>query len=514
MSSTPATIAIVDDDPLIRELLQTVLKKEGYETAPYGTGASFRAEMKQTAPDLVILDLTLPDEDGLAICRDLRSSSSTPVIILTSRSEEIERVIGLEMGADDYLSKPVFLRELLARIKRVLGRNRVAGAKGSQGAFTHYRFAGWVLNDQARILTSPAGEGSTLTDGEFRLLQTFLTHPMRVLNRNQLLDLTRGRDFSTFDRSIDNMVSRLRRRFKSSPNTQKIIKTVRGEGYLLNARVEIDEGGLEPFPQPRPETTESASSPGQPRILVVDDDEMSVLTLEIFLKKNNCDVVSRESGAGAVEAFREGAFDLIFMDCRMPGMDGFETCREIRRLEQEAGCDSPVPVIAISYSSLLEEKGKWLAAGMNDFLEKPVRKADLPGLLQRWIPRSRSEGKGAQQSALDNSLLQELRADADDGFLPFLAQMVSRLSERVSDLRRASSEENDEMFTLKVEQIWSSARSVGATRLASLCRTLTEQLETPSSHRENALSDLEEEWKRVGLALLDEMKSGDAPPPP
>jgi two-component system OmpR family response regulator len=187
--------------------------------------------------DLVVLDLMLPGEDGLTLCRKLRADSDLPVIMLTARGDETDRIVGLEMGADDYVPKPFSPRELLARIKVVLRRARSLPRNLRPEEARVLRFAGWTLDTTTRNLLSPQGVVVALSGAEYRLLKVLLTHPNRVLNRDQLLDLTRGREAEPFDRSIDVQVSRLRQRLGDDPREPALIKTVRGEGYVLAAQV-------------------------------------------------------------------------------------------------------------------------------------------------------------------------------------------------------------------------------------------------------------------------------------
>jgi two-component system OmpR family response regulator len=190
--------------------------------------------------DIVVLDLMLPGEDGLMLCRNLRARSDVPVIMLTARGEETDRIVGLEMGADDYLAKPFNPRELLARIKTILRRARTLPENLKPDDARALRFAGWTLDLATRNLRSPAGVVVALSATEYKLLRIFLAHPNRVLNRDQLIDLMLSRDASPFDRSIDVQVSRLRHRLGDNPKEPAIIKTVRGEGYVLSAAVEAE----------------------------------------------------------------------------------------------------------------------------------------------------------------------------------------------------------------------------------------------------------------------------------
>jgi len=229
-------VLVVDDDAEIRNLLAEYLGQNGYRVSLARDGREMRQALENSRPDIVVLDVMLPGEDGLALCRDLRAKSETPVIMLTARGEELERIIGIEMGADDYLSKPFNPRELLARMKGILRRAR-ALPRATTGA-QRLRFAGWVLDLAARHLVAPDGVIVSLSGTEFRLLSVLLEHPNRVLDRNQLMDLTLGREATPFDRSIDVQVSRLRQRLRDDAREPRIIKTVRNGGYVLAAAVE------------------------------------------------------------------------------------------------------------------------------------------------------------------------------------------------------------------------------------------------------------------------------------
>lgn len=231
-------LLIVDDDREIRELLATYLERNDYRATAVADGRGMWTALDQGRFDLIVLDLMLPGEDGLTLCRNLRARSNLPVIMLTARGEETDRIVGLEMGADDYLPKPFNPRELLARIKSVLRRTQGLPATTAEDEPSQFRFSGWTLDVISRQLTSPDGVIVPLSDGEYRLLRVFLDHPNRILNRDQLLDLTRGRDAVPFDRSIDVQVGRLRKRLNDTGAEPDIIKTVRGEGYILAARVE------------------------------------------------------------------------------------------------------------------------------------------------------------------------------------------------------------------------------------------------------------------------------------
>ena len=230
--STNQHILIVDDDPEIRKLLQDYLQRNGYQVSVVEDGAGMWRLLDGQAVDLIVLDIMLPGEDGLTLCRQLRAGSGIPVIMLTALGEDTDRIVGLEMGADDYLSKPFNPRELLARIRGVLRRTG-----GDVGDAEAVRFADWILDRTARHLISPDGVVVNLSNGEFRLLEAFVEHPNRVLSRDQLMDILQGRDWGPFDRSIDVQVSRLRRRLRDDARESALIKTIRGEGYVFTAKV-------------------------------------------------------------------------------------------------------------------------------------------------------------------------------------------------------------------------------------------------------------------------------------
>lgn len=234
--STGHHILIVDDDKEIRDLLARFLRKHGYRTSGARDGREMREAVAHVVVDLVVLDLLLPHESGLDLCRELRAKSRIPIIMLTAVSEATDRTIGLEMGADDYIAKPFDAHELLARIRAVL-RRVTQGPVAPVGAQQHLVFAGWKLDLVRRELLSPMGLVVDLSPGEYDLLLAFLEHPQRVLNRDQLLDYARSRTASPFDRSIDVQVSRLRRKIDAG-DAPPLIKTVRGAGYIFTAPVE------------------------------------------------------------------------------------------------------------------------------------------------------------------------------------------------------------------------------------------------------------------------------------
>lgn len=228
------SVLLVDDDAQIRQLLRDYLCGFGMSVAAAADGKEMACAMEKESFDILILDLMLPGEDGLSLCRNLRAKSDIPILMLTARGEAMDRVVGLEVGADDYIVKPFEPRELVARIQTILrrargGRERIKETKEAE-------FMGWRLNYVLRQLVSPAALVIPLSNAEFRLLTVLAEHPNRVLTREFLLDAARGRNMEIFDRSIDILISRLRQKLNDDPRTPSLIKTVRGEGYLFDTK--------------------------------------------------------------------------------------------------------------------------------------------------------------------------------------------------------------------------------------------------------------------------------------
>jgi two-component system OmpR family response regulator len=233
-----ATVLIVDDDLDIRTLLAEYLQANACHTLLAADGSAMWQMLAEHAVDIVVLDLNLPGVDGLTLCTELRSRSGLPIIMLTARSAPLDRVLGLEMGADDYVCKPFEPRELLSRIRSVLRRSASSAQEKKHVDPGRVHFAGWILDLTARHLVNDKGVIVSLSGAEFRLLKIFLDHANQVLNRDHILNLTQGRDADPFDRSIDIQVSRLRQKLEVDTRDPQIIKTVRNEGYVLTAHVQ------------------------------------------------------------------------------------------------------------------------------------------------------------------------------------------------------------------------------------------------------------------------------------
>lgn len=244
--SSQIHILVVDDDARIRSMLRRYLKDEGFQVSEAEDGAAMRLALESKPADLILLDLVLPGEDGFTLAHYIRQRSSTPIIMLTGKGDVIDKVAGLEAGADDYIPKPFHLREVLARIHTVLRRAQPVSspstsasvpAVGDPSEGQILRFEGWQLDLAKRDLSGPDGQPITLTTGEFELLRTFTQNPNRVLDRDMLMDLVKGREWAAYDRSIDAQVVRLRKKIEADSSAPKLIKTIRGAGYLFAAKV-------------------------------------------------------------------------------------------------------------------------------------------------------------------------------------------------------------------------------------------------------------------------------------
>lgn len=238
-------VLIVDDEARIRTMLRRYLVEEGLQVSEAGDGTAMREILGREAVDLVLLDLVMPGEDGLSLARDIRRQSDVPIIMVTGKGDLIDRVVGLEAGADDYIAKPFHLREVLARIRTVSRRTRgrasaapaTAVPAGPAGAGDVLGFDGWKLDLARRALHAPDGRPVALTAAEYDLLRTFVEHPNRVLSRDRLMDLSKGREWAAYDRTVDTQVMRLRKKIEADPGNPALIKTVRGAGYLFAGQV-------------------------------------------------------------------------------------------------------------------------------------------------------------------------------------------------------------------------------------------------------------------------------------
>ncbi|WP_309750527.1 response regulator [Novosphingobium sp.] len=231
----PIRLLVVDDEPALREPLAEYLTRQGFAVRQAASAADARSQLLGELPDLVLLDIMMPGEDGLSLCRHLTEAHAIPTILLTAKGEATDRIVGLEIGADDYVVKPFEPRELVARIRSVLRRS----AKGAlpQGEDEHYEFEGWQLDPLKRRLIDHEGVVVPISSVEFRLLLAFLDHPRQVLDRDRLLDMVQGREAHLFDRAVDNQVSRLRRKIEVDSKNPALIQTVWGGGYMLAAEV-------------------------------------------------------------------------------------------------------------------------------------------------------------------------------------------------------------------------------------------------------------------------------------
>ena len=233
--TAPVRLLLVDDEPTLREPLADYLSRQGFAVRQAESAAAARSALADEPADLVLLDIMMPGEDGLSLCRHLVESRDVPTILLTAKGESTDRIVGLEIGADDYVVKPFEPRELVARIRSVLRRaGRAAAAPENDAA---YHFEGWTLDPLKRRLCDPEGATVPISTAEFRLLVAFLDHPRQVLDRDRLLDMVQGREAHLFDRAVDNQVSRLRRKIEADSRNPHFIQTVRGGGYRFAADV-------------------------------------------------------------------------------------------------------------------------------------------------------------------------------------------------------------------------------------------------------------------------------------
>jgi two-component system OmpR family response regulator len=226
-------ILVVDDDAKVRTLLKRCFEGEGFAVSEAKDGAELRACLEGQHISLITLDLNLGRESGLDLAREVRKDRDIPIIMLTGKGDTVDRVVGLELGADDYLAKPFELRELLARVRAVL--RRASGAEASPATGRRYAFEGWIFDLGRRSLARESGESQELTTSEFNLLEAFVKRPKRVLSRDDLMDLLKGHDWSPLDRSIDNLIARLRKKIERDPGRPQLIKSVRGVGYTFAA---------------------------------------------------------------------------------------------------------------------------------------------------------------------------------------------------------------------------------------------------------------------------------------
>lgn len=231
------TVLIVDDDKGICDLLSQFLSGHEYRTLTAGSGAEMKSILTKHQVDLIILDVMLPGQDGLSLCQELRKTSRVPIIMLTAVTEDVDRILGLEMGADDYLGKPFNPRELLARVKAVMRRTDSQSIDVNKVDHECFHFAGWTLDKAKRRLTSCDNVEISVSTGEYNLLLAFVERPQQVLSRDLLLDITKNREAGPFDRSIDIQISRLRHKIEEDPKAPAHIKTIRGGGYMLTADV-------------------------------------------------------------------------------------------------------------------------------------------------------------------------------------------------------------------------------------------------------------------------------------
>ncbi|MDB5524056.1 MAG: response regulator [Rhizobium sp.] len=232
-------ILVVDDDARIRQMLTRYFEDEGYRVTAVADGAAMRAQIHVTKFNIILLDLVLPGESGLELAREIRTRSDVAIMMLTGKDDVLDRIVGLELGADDYMAKPFHLREVLARVRTIMRRrNQAAASSLSVQVEDLVRFEGWILDLGRRELTAPDNSRMELTTGEFDMLSVFVRHPGRVLSRDTLMDQTRGRNLEAFDRTIDAQIARLRKKIEVDVTNPQLIKSVRGIGYVFTGKID------------------------------------------------------------------------------------------------------------------------------------------------------------------------------------------------------------------------------------------------------------------------------------
>ncbi|MBF0368101.1 MAG: response regulator [Magnetococcales bacterium] len=455
-------ILVVDDDPDVRKLLKKALTKGGYRISSVGRGRDMTKVLEHKKVDLVILDLGLPDGDGLELCRNLRANTLTPVIILTARNEEVERIIGLEMGADDYVVKPFSPREIAARVKTVLRRTRQMpqSEEVSPGEFFH--FSGWSLDRSARKLLSPTGREVLLTHGEMRLLTTFLTHPNRVLNREQLLNLTKRSESEPFDRSIDIMVSRLRGRLQENTKKPQIIQTVRGEGYMLSASVEKHLSPLSENPPP-------ATLPPAPpwlghRILVLEPNPAARKLLCTMVMDLGCQATAVSDGE-TLEKLDLSLFSLALVSSHFPGAENLAN-------------QSSTPLLIGLVGDGRRGRSRSLAAGFDDALERPILPQHLQGILTRWVGELHKDSP-SKNDPVDYPVVKQLRRTGGDGFVQAVALLLKNLEESSGWMAEGIKRNKIRPARESARQLLDPLLTLGATELAGMCQDLVDSRPGP-----------------------------------
>ncbi|MBF0622587.1 MAG: response regulator [Magnetococcales bacterium] len=493
-------IVVLDDDPWIRELLTSALEEGGFRVTTCSTGSRFWSEMESNKADLVILDLNLPDDDGLVICRTLRSRSTMPILILTSRSDEVERVIGLEMGADDYLVKPVFPRELLARVKALLRRVDSQVQKETENPEEMFQFSEWSLYSATRRLVSPNGRTLALTTGEYRLLRVLLLHPNRVLNRDVLLDLTQGREADSFDRSIDNMIARLRRRLRGKSEGNTLIQTVRGAGYKLVGTVERLKEDSEAENRAADGLGGSAFALGSD-LLLMGWEPVSRMSLAAMVRQSGARVRVVEDGTEAYSAWQEREWDLVIVQWRSD-----ETSKSLyqafRQVEEGSGRYAP-PVILFGPPTAPEQWGQY----GDDFLSLPATQEGTLGVLWRWLSPGHLEsgGDAMNKVPVDRAWLRRLRELLDSRLDEMIKAFIESVPAHLDELDGLMGQP-EEVLQSVVNDIQAGALTLGAADLSARCDAL-KAIAPDSGQVAEAVTALKREGEKVCAFLQGELDS-------
>ncbi|MBF0125959.1 MAG: response regulator [Magnetococcales bacterium] len=451
----PAHIGVVDDDPFLLDLVSTVLINYGYRVSICGNTREFWQLWKKSQPDLIILDLNLPDGNGMDICRDLRAVSSVPILILTARSDEIERVVGLEMGADDYLVKPIFPRELVARVKTILRRANklVIHPAPVKETPTNFHFSGWMLAPASRQLIAPDGTDATLSEGECRLLMLFLAHPQKILSREQIIEVAGVMDVDPLGRSVDNMVSRVRKRLRDTASQGRMIETVRKEGYRLLANVDTATHAF-PLTCTRSQTVATLGF----HALVLSRDEAIGFILETLLNYFGFHVAFQPFSNDALPALAKHEYALVLLDCDDSDAKQLALVKKIRAAAKGH------PLVALQHVPEPEPNPQPVME-VDDFLATPIRFSGLHAMLTRQLPATTREVPAAL-SCMDLVLASELKNLAGkQGFLRFLHLLATQIASHRSALKQAALAPDHKAILRQARHLHNLAASVGAQRM-------------------------------------------------
>lgn len=479
-----AHIAIVDDDELILSIVSLTLINNNYRVSPCTNAQEFwELWQKKTPPDLIVLDLNLPDGDGMEICRAIRAKSSVPILMLTSRSDEVERVLGLEMGADDYLVKPFFPRELLARIKTILRRtnHNASMEQSTQATCQYYHFSNWILDTSTRQLIAPDGTDANLTEGEAHLLGLFLDHPHQILTREQICQLDTMQANTPSSRGVDNMVSRLRKRLHDASWKEGFIQTVRKEGYRLQSEVKRSNQMLPLSIEPPKET------PIHLETMLISNDTTVYFVLNTFLSYFGILVHLNPFGEKAIRACQSHPFEWIFLEGNPTDQEWLPMVQAIR-----AASKNPIILIAlVPTDTINHEQETTLSKTVDGFVTTPIRFSSLQTLLTRLRPNM-SHSFLQPITSLDPLLLAQIKnLGGKPSFMRFLHLLTSRLTTGLQAMQQATSTHDHQTLAQAAKTLRNMANTIGAKEMTATLEALLQQLEQGIGSKDGCLAAVE-----------------------